>query len=76
LSLIESNPKVILVMPYFLHRGIHIKSDVTNELTKVIKKYHFSNIYISDHIGVDKKIIELVLDRTTESENRRIVKKW
>ncbi|MDX1372368.1 MAG: CbiX/SirB N-terminal domain-containing protein, partial [Nitrososphaeraceae archaeon] len=50
LNLIKSSPKIILIMPYFLHRGIHIKSDVTKEISNALKKYEFSNIHISKHI--------------------------
>ncbi len=70
-SIIQTDPKVILIMPYFLHKGIHIKSDVVNEIKQVLKKYPFSNVHISDHIGVDEKMVELVLERAKESENRR-----
>ncbi|MFB5598848.1 MAG: sirohydrochlorin chelatase [Nitrososphaeraceae archaeon] len=70
-SIIQSRPKIILVMPYFLHRGIHIKIDVTNEIKKALIKHGFSNIFISDHIGVDEKMVDLVLERAKESENRR-----
>lgn len=72
LNLIKSSPKIILVMPYFLHRGIHIKSDVIKEINNALTKYEFSNIHISKHIGVDEKMINLVLERAKESENRRI----
>jgi len=72
LNLFKSSPKIILVMPYFLHRGIHIKSDVIKEISNALTKYEFSNIHISKHIGVDEKMINLVLERAKESENRRI----
>ena len=71
-SLIKTNPKVILVMPYFLHKGIHIKSDVKKEIKEVLKKYPFFEVHISDHIGVDENMIDIVLERARESEDRRI----
>jgi len=71
LHLIKSSPKIILVMPYFLHRGIHIKNDVIKEISNALTKYDFADIHISTHIGVDEKMINLVLERAKESENRR-----
>ena len=71
-SIIKKNPKVILIMPYFLHKGIHIKSDVIKEIKNAMEKYPFSNILIADHIGVDEKMVKLVLDRAIEVEKRII----
>jgi sirohydrochlorin ferrochelatase len=60
-------------MPYFLHKGIHIKSDVKKEIKEVLNKYPFFEVHISDHIGVDENMIDIVLERARESEDRRIV---
>ena len=69
-SLIKNNPKIILIMPYFLHKGIHIKSDVIKEIRKSLEKHPFSNILIADHIGVDEKMVKLILERAKEVEKR------
>lgn len=71
-SIIKKNPKVILIMPYFLHKGIHIKSDVIKAIKNAMEKHPFSNILIADHIGVDEKMVKLVLDRAIEVEKRII----
>jgi precorrin-8X/cobalt-precorrin-8 methylmutase len=71
-SLIRKDPKVILIMPYFLHKGIHIKSDVFKEIKNTLEKHPFSNIYIADHIGVDEKMIKLIIERAKEVEERII----
>ena len=73
-SLIKKDPKVILIMPYFLHKGIHIKSDVIKEIRNTLEKHPFSNILIADHIGVDEKMIKLILERAKEVE-KRIIKR-
>jgi precorrin-8X/cobalt-precorrin-8 methylmutase len=69
-SIIKKNPKVILIMPYFLHKGIHIKSDVIKEIRNAMEKHPFSNILIADHIGVDEKMVNLILERAIEVEKR------
>ena len=69
-SIIKKNPKIVLIMPYFLHKGIHIKHDVINEVKTALKRHSFTNILIADHIGVDDKMINLILRRANEVEKR------
>ena len=69
-SVIKKNPKIVLIMPYFLHKGIHIKHDVINEVKTALKSHSFTNILIADHIGVDDNMINLILRRANEAEKR------
>lgn len=71
-SIIKKNPKIVLIMPYFLHKGIHIKHDVINEVKTALKRHSFTNILIADHIGVDDNMINLILRRANEVEKRII----
>ena len=57
-------------MPYFLHKGIHIKHDVINEVKIALKSHSFTNILIADHIGVDDNMVNLILLRANEVEKR------
>lgn len=68
--IIKKNPRILLIMPYFLHKGIHIKQDVINELKNALKGHSFSNIFIADHIGVDDKMVNLILHRANEVEKK------
>ena len=67
---IDGNPKVILMMPYFLHKGAHIKRDVIREIEAALAKYVFKEAYLSRHLGVDDKLVDLILERTSEVEKR------
>ncbi|MBA3751061.1 MAG: CbiX/SirB N-terminal domain-containing protein, partial [Nitrosopumilus sp.] len=67
---LTSNPKSIVVMPYFLHKGIHIQKDISIDINKALKKYDFNNLHIAEHIGVDSQIINLVKSLSEESENK------
>ena len=69
-SIVKKNPKVIMIMPYFLHKGIHIKNDVVKEIKNAMEKHTFTNILIADHIGVDEKMVKLILERAIEVEKR------
>jgi precorrin-8X/cobalt-precorrin-8 methylmutase len=67
---LTSNPSSIFVMPYFLHKGIHIQKDILIDINKALEKYDFSNLYIAEHIGVDPSIIELVISLAKDAENK------
>ncbi len=65
-----STPKSIFVIPYFLHKGIHIQNDILIEIDKAVKKYNFSNLYVSEHIGVDSLLIDLIISLAKDAENK------
>jgi precorrin-8X/cobalt-precorrin-8 methylmutase len=65
---LTSNPHTILVIPYFLHKGIHIQKDILTDLAKAQEKYSFDSLFISEHIGVDPAIIDLVITLAKEAE--------
>lgn len=67
---ISNNPKVLLIMPYFLHRGAHVKKDIGNEVSAALAKHNFKNAFMCRHLGVDDKLIQLVIERATEVEKR------
>ncbi|HEY6536288.1 MAG TPA: CbiX/SirB N-terminal domain-containing protein [Candidatus Nitrosocosmicus sp.] len=67
---LKSNPANIIVVPYFLHKGIHIQRDILIDLDKALKKYNFSNVFICDHIGVDYLMIDLVISLAKDAENK------
>jgi sirohydrochlorin ferrochelatase len=68
---VAANPQVILIMPYFLHKGAHIKRDVIKDLNAAINKYNFENIFIGQHLGVDGKLVDIIIERAREVEKRR-----
>jgi precorrin-8X/cobalt-precorrin-8 methylmutase len=67
---VATNPKVILMMPYFLHRGAHIKTDVIKDVNAALEKHGFKNAFLSRHLGVDEKLVDLVVERAREVEKR------
>jgi precorrin-8X/cobalt-precorrin-8 methylmutase len=74
-NVLQDNPKIILLMPYFLHKGAHIKRDVINDVNSALEKYSFKNVFMAKHLGVDEKLVDLVIERTREVE-QRIVFSW
>ena len=65
---LTSNPSTIVVIPYFLHKGIHIQKDILIDLSKAQEKYGFESLFIAGHIGVDPAVIELVITLAKEAE--------
>jgi sirohydrochlorin ferrochelatase len=67
---VAGNPKVILMMPYFLHRGAHIKTDVGKDVDAALAKRDFKDAFMARHLGVDEKLVDLVVERAREVEKR------
>lgn len=67
---LEKNPNVMILMPYFLHRGAHIKRDVKEEVDKALKEHNLAKVYMTRHLGVDGKIIDVVIERAREVEKK------
>jgi sirohydrochlorin ferrochelatase len=69
-KIVSNGPKTILIMPYFLHKGSHIKHDVIQEVRSALVKNKFENAFLSRHLGVDDRLIQLVIQRASEVETR------
>ncbi|HEY6756322.1 MAG TPA: sirohydrochlorin chelatase [Nitrososphaera sp.] len=67
---VAENPSVLLIVPYFLHKGAHIKRDVIKDLNAAIQKYNFKSAFMGHHLGVDEKLVDIVIERAREVENR------
>jgi precorrin-8X/cobalt-precorrin-8 methylmutase len=71
LQAISLQPHVLIMMPYFLHKGAHIKRDIINDIDAALDKAHFKDAYLARHLGVDDKLINLVIERAKDVENRK-----
>lgn len=69
--MVEDNPKVLILMPYFLHKGAHMKRDVINDVNEALKKSRFKNVFITNHLGVDQKLVDLLIERARDVEEKR-----
>ena len=73
-NVVSQGPKTLIIIPYFLHKGSHIKRDVVLEIRSALEKSSFEEAFVSGHLGVDEKLIELVLHRAGEVEKRSGIK--
>jgi sirohydrochlorin ferrochelatase len=69
--MLENNPKVVILMPYFLHKGAHIKRDVIADVSEALKNYPFANTFMTSHLGVDPKLIDILIERARDVEEKR-----
>jgi sirohydrochlorin ferrochelatase len=65
----KDNPKVLIIVFYFLHEGAHVKTDINNDLIPALEKSSIEKAYITKHIGTDQKMIDLILERSKEVED-------
>ncbi len=64
----NNNPKVLVIVFYFLHEGAHVKRDIYEDLNPAIEKSNLKNVFITKHIGADEKMIDLIIERAREVE--------
>jgi len=64
----KNNPDVLIIVPYFLHRGAHVKRDIYEDLNPAMEESEIENIFITKHLGTDDKLIDLVIERAREVE--------
>jgi sirohydrochlorin ferrochelatase len=65
----KDNPKVLVIVFYFLHEGAHVKTDINNDLIPALEKSNLKKTYITKHLGIDEKMIDLIIERAKEVEN-------
>jgi len=65
----KNNPKVLVIVFYFLHEGAHVKRDIYEDLNPVLEKSKLNKVLITKHIGADEKMIDLIIERAKEVEN-------
>jgi len=65
----KNNPRVLVIVFYFLHEGAHVKTDINQDLRPALERSKLQQVYITEHIGVDGKMIDLILERAQEVEN-------
>ena len=65
----KNNPEVLVIVFYFLHKGAHVKRDIYEDLNPAIEKSNLKKVLITEHIGTDEKMIDLILERARDVEH-------
>jgi len=64
----KNNPDFLVVVPYFLHKGAHVKRDIYEDLNPAIANSGIKKVFLSEHLGIDDRMVDLVLERAKEVE--------
>jgi sirohydrochlorin ferrochelatase len=59
----------VIVMPYFLHSGLHLIEDIPDLLRDKASKYPHVKLVLGKNLGFDECIVDLVIKRLDESKN-------
>ena len=65
----KDNPEVLVIVFYFLHKGAHVKRDIYEDLNPAIENSSIKNVLITEHIGTDDKMVDLIIERARDVEN-------
>lgn len=57
----------ILVIPYFLFEGVHIKEDIPKEIEDYLNNNQGIRITLGKTLGADQRLAEILADRIRES---------
>jgi sirohydrochlorin ferrochelatase len=66
LSLAGRGADTIVVIPYFLFEGVHIKEDIPAELDAFRKNHPGITVTFSKTLGADRRLADIVADRVRE----------
>jgi sirohydrochlorin ferrochelatase len=62
-SSVADGAEEIIVHPYFLAPGRHSTKDIPRMVSEAAKKHPGITYYVTEPLGVDAKIIEVILER-------------
>jgi len=64
--MVDQGAKSVLVLPYFLNEGVHIKCDIPNMMQEVGKDYPDVKMVMGRPLGFDRLLVDLVAKRIAE----------
>lgn len=64
----SKKPQVLVIVFYFLHEGAHVKTDINADLKPALERFDLKKALITQHLGTDEKMIDLIIERAKEVE--------
>jgi len=65
---VRRGAKEIIVLPYFLHFGVHLREDIPEILREKVRKHPEVRLVLGKHLGYDDALVNLLAKRIGESE--------
>jgi len=72
-GLVESGATRIIVIPYFLHLGLHIREDIPELIAAQRREHAGVAIVLGGHLGFDPALVDIVEKRVAEAAAGRVV---
>ena len=73
-SCISQGATRVIVMPYFLHSGLHLLEDIPDLLLDKARKYHDIELILGENLGFDECLVDPVIKRLDESRGLRDIR--
>jgi sirohydrochlorin ferrochelatase len=64
---VRQGAKTVIVIPYFLHFGVHLRQDIPEILREAVMKHPEVRLILGRHLGYDDALAALVERRIAES---------
>lgn len=65
-TVINMGAKRVVIVPLFLYNGIHVQEDIPALLAEEQAKNAGIEFVLTDNLGLDKRIVDIVLERIRE----------
>jgi sirohydrochlorin ferrochelatase len=65
---VRQGARTVIVIPYFLHFGVHLRQDIPEILREAVMKHPEVRLILGRHLGYDDALTVLVERRVAESE--------
>jgi sirohydrochlorin ferrochelatase len=66
---VEKGATQVVILPYFLHLGVHLLVDIPEMLQEKAKAHPGVKVILGKHLGYDETLVDLVAKRIGESES-------
>lgn len=67
--------KKVVVMPYFLHSGLHMREDIPEILREKAQEHPDVEVILGRNLGFDECLVDLVIKRLGESRDLPDIRK-
>jgi len=66
---VDQGAEEVLVIPYFLHEGLHLLLDIPQMLQEEVKKFPHVKLIFGKSLGFDDGLVDLVEQRISQSRH-------
>lgn len=65
-ELIAKNCEEIIIAPWFLTDGVHIREDIPRQISELKAKHPLIDFRLAKPLGADPRLVDILLDRIQE----------